>query len=334
ERVAGIVFKVGVLCSSIAMVYGVYFLLDGALRIVSAPTAVEPTVVLLIPGVTITGSLLLTAIPAFVVVLVTHEFSHKLAAHLHNVRVKSVGVGIFLLLPLAFVEPDEEEFERRGSRARLGVLAAGSYANIVLAILFLLVLSVGYGRPEGVVVAEVVEGGPLDLMTEVGEGDVIVGIGDPDMAVIDILTVDLVPLESVTVYYYEKESIPGLAEPRSVVVTTHPHPDPNESRGIIGYIPSFQPVLGYVLYLPAKIPLFSIATSTFLYQVQLWIVFIGLGVGIFNMLPVFPLDGFSFLKALMERFGVTGSRNKALLYSLMALSLGLLILNLGISYFR
>ena len=80
--------------------------------------------------------------------------------------------------------------------------------------------------------------------------------------------------------------------------------------------------------------MFTIATSTFLYQVQLWTVFIGLGVGIFNMLPVFPLDGFGFLNALLERGGVTGSRNKAVLYSLMAFSLGLLVLNLGATYLR
>lgn len=333
ERVAGIVFNVGVLISSIAMVYGIYFLLDGALRILSAPTAVVPTVVLLIPGVTITGSLLLTAIPAFVLVLVTHEFSHKLASHLHNVKVKSVGVGLFLLLPLAFVEPDEEEFEKSGPKARLGVMAAGSYANIVLAILFLLVLSVGYGSPEGVMIEELVEGGPLDLMTAVGDGDVIAGIGDPEMTVSEILTVNLDPLESVTVYYYDKESISGLAELQSAIVTTATDPG-NASRGIIGYFPSFQPFLGYVLYLPARIPVFTIATSTFLYQVQLWTVFIGLGVGIFNMLPVFPLDGFGFLNALLERGGVTGSRNKAVLYSLMAFSLGLLVLNLGATYLR
>jgi len=180
---------------------------------------------------------------------------------------------------------------------------------------------------------ELVEDGPLDLMTEVGEGDVIAGLGDPEMTVTEILTVNLKPLESVTVYYYDKESISGLAELQSAVVTAATDPL-NASRGIIGYFPNVQPFLGYVLYLPARIPVFTIATSTFLYQVQLWTVFIGLGVGIFNMLPVFPLDGFGFLNALMERGGVTGSRNKAVLYSLMAFSLGLLVLNLGAAYLR
>ncbi len=62
-----------------------------------------------------------------------HEGFHGIMAAREKVRIKSLGWGLLLVIPLAFVEPDEKQLARKKAWPQLRVFAAGSFANFILA---------------------------------------------------------------------------------------------------------------------------------------------------------------------------------------------------------
>jgi membrane-associated protease RseP (regulator of RpoE activity) len=73
-------------------------------------------------------------------IAIPHEFAHGIFARLHKVTVHSTGFGFLGPFLAAFVEPDEKQMEKRGIFPQLVVLAAGTFANIIIALLALLLL--------------------------------------------------------------------------------------------------------------------------------------------------------------------------------------------------
>ena len=106
-------------------------------------------------------------ISIFIIALV-HEFSHGILARKYNIRIKSSGMaflGIILpIIPAAFVEPDEKELRKKSAREQLSVFAAGPFSNILLAfvifgvILFIVPPIVNIIMPsEGILITGTVE---------------------------------------------------------------------------------------------------------------------------------------------------------------------------------
>jgi len=63
-----------------------------------------------------------------------HEFAHAVVALREGVTIKSWGVGVFLLIPFAFVEVDENSFRVSKPQTRRNILAAGLLANALIAL--------------------------------------------------------------------------------------------------------------------------------------------------------------------------------------------------------
>ncbi len=76
-----------------------------------------------------------------VVAIVVHEMSHGFLVAAQKLKLKSIGILLFILPIGAFVEPDEEELMRTSRKKRMRVFAAGPTTNIILAIVLLLVIS-------------------------------------------------------------------------------------------------------------------------------------------------------------------------------------------------
>lgn len=92
------------------------------------------------------------------IIAVSHEFAHGIFARYNNVRVKTTGFGFFPYFfpafPLAFVELDEEKMSKKSKFSQMSVLAAGTFANILVALLFLGVLWIFFSlafTPSGVI---------------------------------------------------------------------------------------------------------------------------------------------------------------------------------------
>ncbi|MCK4715054.1 MAG: site-2 protease family protein, partial [Candidatus Aenigmarchaeota archaeon] len=122
-------------------------------------------------------------ISIFVLILV-HEGSHGLMAAREKVRIKTLGWGLMIAIPLAFVEPDEEQLKKEKPMKQLRVFAAGSFGNFVLAgIAFVIVIfSIpALFAPAGVSYSALMEGYPAEEANLTGT---ITGIDGHDIVTI------------------------------------------------------------------------------------------------------------------------------------------------------
>ena len=78
------------------------------------------------------------------VIAISHEFAHGIFAAENKIKIKSTGFGFFpFFLPVllaAFVELDEKKMARHKKVQQLAILSAGTFANIIVAVLFVFVL--------------------------------------------------------------------------------------------------------------------------------------------------------------------------------------------------
>jgi membrane-associated protease RseP (regulator of RpoE activity) len=82
------------------------------------------------------------------VIAIPHEFFHGIFARKSGVRIKSTGFGFFpFFLPVflaAFVEQDEEDMKSKPKFDQLAILSAGTFANVLTAILVFLILVITF----------------------------------------------------------------------------------------------------------------------------------------------------------------------------------------------
>ncbi len=78
------------------------------------------------------------------VIAIPHEFAHGIFAAYKKIKIKTTGFGFFPfffpVFPLAFVELDEKKMVKKSKFSQMAVLSAGTFANILTAILFFGVL--------------------------------------------------------------------------------------------------------------------------------------------------------------------------------------------------
>ncbi len=78
------------------------------------------------------------------IIAITHEFAHGIFAAYNKIKVKTTGFGFFpFFLPIflaAFVELDEKKMAKKNKFPQLAILSAGTFANVLTAILFFGVL--------------------------------------------------------------------------------------------------------------------------------------------------------------------------------------------------
>lgn len=92
------------------------------------------------------------------VVAITHELAHGFFMKLYKIKIKSTGFAFFPwffpIFPAAFVEQDEKSMNHSKKFHQLAVLSAGTFANVLTAAIFLVVLFVFFSfafTPAGVV---------------------------------------------------------------------------------------------------------------------------------------------------------------------------------------
>jgi membrane-associated protease RseP (regulator of RpoE activity) len=92
------------------------------------------------------------------VIAITHEMAHGIFAIYNKVKIKTTGFGFFpFFLPIflaAFVELDEKVMAKKKKFPQMAILSAGTFANVVTAIFFFIILLVFFSlafAPSGVV---------------------------------------------------------------------------------------------------------------------------------------------------------------------------------------
>ncbi|MCX8187770.1 MAG: site-2 protease family protein [Nitrososphaeria archaeon] len=295
------------------MAFSIYILSKNLGVYLFTPTQVGPQniVIPLVIGVTIRLEHLPYILFALGIVLITHEGMHGLIARLEKIRIKSTGLFLFYLFPGGFVEPDEEEFRKASSRARARVAAGGSLANLVVGLLVVLLMFGIFSTAEaGVVVIEVDEGSGIKV------NDVVYSVNG-------------VPVNRNTLF--ENISATDL-----LTIQT--------SRGNFTYRlgESINVPLAWILgeigirrvdyYFPMKLDIGSLVAEYTLYRILSWTQLIAINVAIFNMMPIYFLDGSLLLSALLEPRIRCEKAMKLLNTSLTAICLLLLAANIGFTF--
>jgi membrane-associated protease RseP (regulator of RpoE activity) len=105
---------------------------------------------------------------ALIIAVVIHEFAHGILARVADIKLKSMGVVLFIIPIGAFVEPDEDKLRTTGKLKRDRVFAAGPATNIFFGLFCAMLFAwsfMGSLEPveEGVVVLSVTEDNPAEL---------------------------------------------------------------------------------------------------------------------------------------------------------------------------
>lgn len=267
---------------------------------------------LLIPGYTIP---LWYGLFAFVTIIVVHEFSHGILSRAENIPIKSLGVFFAFIIPLgAFVEPEEEVFNKKPWLSQLRVYSAGSFANLLLAVIVLFALTPlamhVFFQSEGVQVVNVVKGSPAYGVLE--RGDMIMDIRGT-------------PIKNFKSFYDTvKQLKPGkkikiTTERGSFALTLAARKD-NPKRGFIG-IETFLPIKKGIFHIVHFLPLDLISLFR-------WVFFLNIIVGLVNLLPIHfgvaATDGHHILRITLNRFMKTARAER--FSSAISIFIGLVIL--------
>ena len=262
--------------------------------VASIPSIFEaPSVSIVLPGVDMPGSSIYVPFGygflALATVLIVHEFSHGIQAVGEKIPIKSIGLLLFIILPGAFVEPDEDELKKAKKSARLRVYAAGSIANISLAIIAILLLSMAssaiphYFQEDGIQIDRIVSDSPSDGILK--KGMIIKAIDNKKIN-------DSASYTKVVSSFKPGDNISVQTDQGVYTIELAKNPS-NESRGFFGiqaakHFNLIDSNLG-----PLPWILFELA------EFFQWVFVLNLGIGLFNLLPLKPLDGGHMLETLL-----------------------------------
>lgn len=262
--------------------FAVYFLVDNLKTYLFMPeqVGIGNIVIPIIIGVTIRLDHLPYMLIAFGIVLITHEGMHGIIARLEKIKLRSTGFFLAFIFPGGFVEPDEEDFKNASTISKMRVAAAGSFANLAVGMLILLMmLTLFTPAVAGVVVLEASgeEGGPQlnDIIYAVNGVPV-----NPETLYQNITLKDILVVETSrgNFTYRIKESV------------TMPIAWVLRSLGVVR--------IDY--YRSTVFGLGSPEIEYSLYRALWWIQLISFGVAIFNMLPIKILDGHLLYMSLIH----------------------------------
>lgn len=235
------------------------------------------------------------------IIAVVHEFCHGIAARVHKIPVKSAGLAflgvIAPLVPAAFVEPDENNLQRQSKFKQLSVFAAGPFSNLVMAgAILLLVIFVANPLaqamliPNGVRITSIEPDSPAAI-AGLHAGERITAIDTTPVTYLENLSKTLATKHpGDTIQLFTNESTYAVA------LTASPK---NQSKAYLGVLsrqhadvtPSFK----------AKYGSWSVPLILWSFGLLYWLFLLSLGIGLFNLLPIGPIDGGRMLQAAMQK---------------------------------
>ena len=288
------------------------------------PAALAPV----LPGVKIPGLPVLPFwyfIISIFVVAAFHEFFHGVYARLYNIYVKSSGFAFIGPIPAAFVEPDEKQTAKKSKNKQMAIFAAGPFANIVLfGVVFLLTIFLinpflgSLFESKGIQVYDLEDTFPFSN-ANISRGEVILSIDG--IKIND--TVEFVDFMKNT---KPRQELLVETDKQVVSVKTVKHPK-GEGHGYVG-----------VVIAPAEVGLKEETVDrygnalpwVFLWfgRLFLWVYILSLGIGLFNLLPLGPIDGGRMFYTACLWFFKDEKKAKSLWFKISILCLFIIIVQL------
>src|SRR5581483_1666691 len=316
------------------------FLIIGSLMVLFANSAarqgvasVGPTANLLIPG--LNPYLPITyGWAALVITIIIHEAGHGIVARVYNIKVDSTGIVLLLGIPIgAFVNIERDELSRATLKQKSAILSAGPFNNMILAgaSLFGLYLVVSTLTPipvdssaaqYGVAVVSV-NAGSLAGTIGITPESVIQSVNGQQVQKLEDLgnllrsnlgkTVQIQWIDKTGHQYTRSAELPAVAPANGILgIQVSALMDPkvvlDNYKGAFGRSPlallapptmyqgvvPFSPLMAKNYESSLGVALVPVANVLF------WLWFVNFNVGIFNALPIGPLDGGQLYGSIIE----------------------------------
>jgi len=247
-------------------------------------------------------------------VIVPHELLHGIMSRVEKIRVKSAGLLLLLVLPGAFVEPDEKQLKKSKLTTKLRVFASGSLANfLVYLIVFNLTSNLiwPYFVPGPIVLREVNATGPAAQAGLKANMTISEINGKPVKLTYGEFLVGSRYLLEETENLKPGDEIDIIANGTEFKVKLAANPE-NESLPYLGIV--YSPVTRY-----------ENPSLGFLFQLLTWVWIINYAIAIFNIMPLYPLDGGMMVYAIAEK--ISKKNATKITYAITIITLAILAFN-------
>ena len=315
-KTLNIIGIIGIIVGFIGMAFMSYILVQMTLKLILQPTS-APGLVPVLPGIKVHEALPVLSfihwiLIIFIVALI-HEFSHGIYARLNKIKIKSSGFAFLGPIPAAFVEPDEKQTAKTSKKDQLSILAAGPFSNIVLAF-FVLLLMLFIFMPiqgsmmesKGLLVYNTVEGYPANV-SGVLPGSIIQGINNEEIKSSEEFLSFIGDNEGEFILKTDKGDytiIPIEEEGKNVIgiqtIQLRDYKNQNTGTSIYNWFMEFLK----------------------------WLWLISFGVGLFNLLPLGPVDGGRMLPLGLSYFIKNENKINKIWKFVSFFMLGLIVINL------
>jgi membrane-associated protease RseP (regulator of RpoE activity) len=334
-RIYGTAGLIAVIIVSVFITVMLFISVRYTLIVQPEPTGIyKPQNILLLPGINEYVPSTLAVWLAFIITIGVHEFGHAILCRVENIKVKTMG-ALVAVIPIGFfVEPDEEELDKTKGMAKVRMFGAGITNNLVVGFscFLLLILFMGLVTPASQPVIQGVYKDYPAASAGIPPGSIVTAVnGVPVASRIDVSTIlnTTKPGNTLTLTA-EKDKI---VKDYVLTLSAWPGDIPDRTSGFMGVeyydgtavvtvVQGMLSPLGFFQFL--IIPFANDSGVQFLrilafetpdtvyYQVPFegfwgvihllfWCAWININVGIFNAIPMVPLDGGYIFKEGVDR---------------------------------
>jgi membrane-associated protease RseP (regulator of RpoE activity) len=334
-RIYGTAGVIAVIIVSVFITVMLFVSVRYTLLVQPEPTGIyKPQNILLLPGINEYVPSTLAVWLAFIITIGVHEFGHAILCRVENIKVKTMG-ALIAVIPIGFfVEPDEEELDKTKGMAKVRMFGAGITNNLVVGFscFILLILFMGLVTP---VSQPVIQGVYKDYPAAgagIPPGSIVTAVnGIPVASRADVSAIlnTTKPGNTLTLTV-EKDKI---VKDYQLTLSAWPGDIPDRTSGFMGVeyydgtavmavVQGMLSPLGFFQFL--IIPFANDSGIQFLrilafetpdtvyYKVPFegfwgiihllfWCAWININVGIFNAIPMVPLDGGYIFKEGVDR---------------------------------
>ena len=334
-RIYGTTGVIAVIIVSVFITFMLFISVRYTLLVQPEPTGIyKPQNILLLPGINEYVPSTLAVWLAFIITIAVHEFGHGILCRVENIKVKTMG-ALIAVIPIGFfVEPDEEELDKTKGMAKVRMFGAGITNNLVVGFscFFLLILFMGLVTPFSQPVIHGVYKDYPAASAGIPPGSIVTAVnGVPVNSRADVSSIlnTTKPGNTLTLTV-DKDKI---VKDYPLTLSAWPGDIPDRTSGFMGVeyydgaavmsvIQGMLSPIGFFQFLivpfanDSGVQLLRILAfetpETIYYQVPFegfwgvvnllfWCAWININVGIFNAIPMIPLDGGYIFKEGVDR---------------------------------